>query len=121
MVIGQASEIENNPVETLQVKPLRGIEFVPTRGTGDAAGLDVRASEDVAIPAGQRKLVPLGIACRCPRGSYIRIAPRSSMAYKQSMDVGVGVVGRDYTGEIKVLLCNNGQDTVAIKKGDRVA
>ena len=29
VVIGQASMIKNNPVEPLQVNPLRGIEFVP--------------------------------------------------------------------------------------------
>ena len=43
------------------------------------------------------------------------------MSYKQSVDVGAGVVDRDYTREVKVLLCNNGQNIVAIKKGDRVA
>ena len=42
------------------------------------------------------------------------------MACKQSVDVGAGVVDRDYTGEIKVLLCNKGQVTVAVKKGDRI-
>ena len=92
VAIGQASVTNDNPVEPLQVKPLKGIEFVPIRGTRDAAGLDVKAAEEVDIPAGQRRLVPLGIACRCPRGSYIRIAPRSGMSYKQLVDVGAGVV-----------------------------
>ena len=30
------------------------------------------------------------------------------MSFKQSVDVGAGVVDRDFTGEVKVLLCNNG-------------
>ena len=30
VVVGQASEMDDNPVETLQVKPLRGMEYVPT-------------------------------------------------------------------------------------------
>ena len=43
------------------------------------------------------------------------------MAWKRSVDVGAGVVDRDYRGEIKVLLCNLGKDPVEIKVGDRVA
>ena len=40
---------------------------------------------------------------------------------KRSLDVGAGVVDRDYTGEIRVLLCNNGRDKVEIRVGERVA
>ena len=52
VAVGRASEMINDPVESLQVYPLKGIEFIPVRGTGDAAGLDVKAAEDVEIPTG---------------------------------------------------------------------
>ena len=76
---------------------------------------------EVEIPAGKRRLVPLGIACQCPEGSYIRIAPKSGLSVKKSLDVGAGVVDHDFIGKIRVLLCNNGKDQVEIKRGERVA
>ena len=74
--------------QTLKIVPKAGMEFVPIRGSDKAAGYDVKAVEDAIIPSGQRRLVPLGIICQCPKGSYIHVAPRSGMSYKQSMDVG---------------------------------
>ena len=43
------------------------------------------------------------------------------MAWKKNIDVGAGVVDRDFRGELKVLLCNQGKEEVEIEKGDRVA
>ena len=56
-----------------------------------------------------------------PLGMYGRIAPRSSLACKKSVDVGAGVVDNDYRGEVKVLLINNGAEDFKIEKGDRIA
>ena len=50
-----------------------------------------------------------------PEGCYIRIAPRSGLSVKSSIDVGAGVVDQDYTGEIMVLLINNGYDTFIVE------
>ena len=50
-----------------------------------------------------------------------RIAPRSGLATKSSVDVGAGVVDRDYTGDVKVLLINNGTEPFQVHKGDRIA
>ena len=40
---------------------------------------------------------------------------------KQGITIGAGVIDRDYTGEIKVLLFNQGDTEVVITKHDRVA
>ena len=84
--------------QSLKVVPKAGIEFVPIQGSDQAAGYDVKASEDAIIPPGQRRLIPLGIMCQCPEGTYIRLAPQSSLAWKKEIDVGAGVVDRDYRG-----------------------
>ena len=100
-VLGQAQlEEDNKNLKSLQVVPLKGTEYIPFKGSEEAVGFDVRSTVEVKIPAGERRLVPLGIACRCPEGSYIRIAPRSGLSVKKSLDVGAGVVDRDYTGEV---------------------
>ena len=48
---------------SLKVVPKVGMEFVPIRGSNEVVGYDVKAAEDVIIPPGQRRLVPLGIIC----------------------------------------------------------
>ena len=45
----------------------------PTRGSDEAAGLDLRASEATTIPANSR--VNTGIKIKLPTGTYRRIAP----------------------------------------------
>jgi dUTP pyrophosphatase len=35
--------------------------------------------------------------------------------------VGAGVIDPDYTGEVKILLFNHGEDVFEVKKGERVA
>jgi dUTP pyrophosphatase len=50
-----------------------------------------------------------------PKGTYIRIAPRSGLAFKHMIQVGAGVIDPDYIGEIKVLLFNHGQETLKQK------
>ena len=56
-----------------------------------------------------------------PSGTYGRIASRSSLAANQSIDVGAGVLDPDYTGEVRVLLVNNGNEIFQVNKGDRIA
>ena len=40
--------------------------------------IDLRAAEDVALKAGEFKLIPLGIAMELPRGYEAHVVPRSS-------------------------------------------
>ena len=54
-------------------------------------------------------------------GNYGRIAPRSGLAAKNSIDVGAGVIDSDYRGEVKVLLFNFSEIDFKIAEGDRIA
>jgi len=56
-----------------------------------------------------------------PDGTYGRIAPRSGLAVKKGIDVGAGVIDRDYTGQVGVVLFNNSDEDFEIKVGDRIA
>lgn len=62
-----------------------------------------------------------GLAFAIPVGNYGRIAPRSGLAAKHSIDVGAGVIDADYRGEVKVLLFNHSDIDFAINEGDRIA
>ena len=95
---------------SLGVKKLCYDAIVPTRGSDGAVGYDLYSSEDVVVPCqAGRALVGTGITVVLPPGVYGRVAPRS------------GVIDPDYTGEIKVILFNHGENDFEIKKGDRIA
>ncbi len=62
-----------------------------------------------------------GLAFGIPEGNYGRIAPRSGLAAKNSIDVGAGVIDSDYRGEVKVLLFNFSDEDFSFNEGDRIA
>ena len=61
------------------------------------------------------------ISFTLPEGTYGQIAPCSGLAWKHGITLGTGVIDRDFTGNIKVLLFNQGNTTVRLRKGDRIA
>lgn len=71
-------------------------------------------------PAG-KVLALTDIQIAVPSGCYGRVAPRSGLAHKNFIDVGAGVIDRDYRGNVGVILFNFGKDVFRVKKGDRIA
>ncbi|QLL32253.1 hypothetical protein HG536_0C04220 [Torulaspora globosa] len=93
----------------------------PTKGSASAAGYDIYASKHTVIPAQGQGLASTDISFTVPVGTYGRIAPRSGLAVKHGIQTGAGVVDRDYTGEVKVVLFNHSTEDFVINKGDRIA
>jgi len=75
----------------------------------------------VLILAQGRKLIGTGIAIGIPQGTYARIAPRSALAYKESIGIGGGVIDANYTGEVKVIMMNHGKKNYEVEEGDQIA
>lgn len=100
---------------------------LPTYQSADAAGLDLLAAVSSAAPltiaAGDRALVPTGIAIALAKGYEAQVRPRSGLAARHGLTVlnAPGTIDADYRGEIQVLLVNLGQETVAITRGMRIA
>ena len=105
----------------LQVKKLVDTAKLPILGSVNAAGYDLHALTPAVVPARGKVLVSTGLAFAIPVGNYGRIAPRSGLAAKHSIDVGAGVIDADYRGEVKVLLFNLSDTDFEIKEGDRIA
>lgn len=129
----------------LQVKKLSDKARLPTRGSAFAAGYDIYASKDTAVPARGKVLVDTDISIAVPAGTCKstlilekmaqkksskanlvlvtdgRIAPRSGLASKHFIDTGAGVIDADYRGQVKVLLFNHAETDFEIKEGDRIA
>ncbi|XP_046687056.1 deoxyuridine 5'-triphosphate nucleotidohydrolase-like [Homalodisca vitripennis] len=95
--------------------------FPPQRSSASAAGFDLRSAYDYIVPKFERQLVKTDLAIKLPDNCYGRIAPRSGLALHNFIDVGAGVVDRDYTGNVCVLLFNHSNKDFVIKKGDRIA
>jgi dUTP pyrophosphatase len=117
----------------LLVKKLSPDVVLPSYGSDGAAGLDLCAYGEHWILPKERKLIPTGISVEWkpsyldnqiekPSEYYLRIAPRSGLAVKHSIDIGGGVIDADYRGEIKICFINNSNtDAYNIKHGDRIA
>lgn len=60
---------------------------LPAYATSGAAGMDVVAAEDVAIPPGGRHAVATGLAVAIPEGYEIQVRPRSGLALKHGITV----------------------------------
>ncbi len=110
----------NPELRHLSFKRLDPRATLPTRGSSQAAGLDINSIEDVAIQPSQRALVRTGLAVAIPEGYYGRIAPRSGLATKKGLNVLAGVIDADYRGEIGCLLHNAGDETIHLPAASKI-
>src|SRR5205085_11742637 len=85
-----------NTLHPLLVKILQPGAKLPIRGSDLAVGIDVMANELATIPPNERMAISTGVAIATPLGTYARIAPRSGLAAKHSIDIGAGVIDQDY-------------------------
>ncbi|GMM61448.1 dUTP diphosphatase [Novosphingobium pituita] len=96
---------------------------LPAYATEGAAGMDVVAAEDVDLAPAQRHAVATGLALAIPHGYEIQVRPRSGLALKHGISApnAPGTIDSDYRGELKIILINHGQESFAIRRGDRIA
>ncbi|XP_062079727.1 deoxyuridine 5'-triphosphate nucleotidohydrolase-like [Humulus lupulus] len=104
-----------------RVKRLSEKAVIPTRGSPLSAGYDLSSATDTKVPARGKALVPTDLSIAVPEGTYARIAPRSGLAWKHSIDVGAGVIDADYRGPVGVILFNYSDVDFEVKLGDRIA
>lgn len=105
----------------LLVKKISEFATLPTKGSKLAAGYDLYAAHDHIIKARGKEMVKTDLQIALPSGTYGRVAPRSGLAWKHSIDVGAGVIDQDYRGPLNVILFNFGDQDFEVKRGDRVA
>ena len=97
---GQLAQIQRNGQLLVQLLSPKG--KVPIRSTTLAAGYDLYSAEELQIAPHSRFLVSTDIAILVPPGTYGRIAPRSGLSVKNSIDFGAGVIDADYRGPVKI-------------------
>ena len=126
----------------IKIKKLSKSAIIPSRANDSDAGYDLYAAQDMVIGPMEKLIVPTGISIEIPNGYYGRVAPRSGLAVKNSIDVLAGVIDSGYRGEIGVILINlnlpevlfnrnkkstayesafGSRNKFSISKGDRIA
>ena len=103
----------------VRVKKLVKEAILPSRATPGAAGFDVYSSEQKTIAPHSQLRIHTGLAMAIPKGMYLRIASRSSLASK-GINVGAGVIDNDYCGEIQVVLQNTTSKPIEIPFHSRI-
>nr|GMC79355.1 deoxyuridine 5'-triphosphate nucleotidohydrolase [Ipomoea batatas]GMC88659.1 deoxyuridine 5'-triphosphate nucleotidohydrolase [Ipomoea batatas] len=104
-----------------KVKKLSEKAVLPSRGSPLSAGYDLSSAADTKVPGRGKALIPTDLSIAVSPGTYARIAPRSGLAWKHSIDVGAGVIDADYRGSVGVILFNHSDADFEVKVGDRVA
>jgi len=100
---------------------------LPAYETAHAAGMDLRAAvpEDAPLTLRpmEREAVPTGLTMAIPPGFEGQVRPRSGLALRSGVTClnTPGTIDADYRGEVKVILINLGEETVTIRRGDRIA
>ncbi len=108
----------------MPVKLLDSPDLKPSYAKPGDAGLDLRSRVDIQIEPGHRVLVPTGVAVAIPQGYAGFVQPRSGLALKKGLTIvnTPGLIDSGYRGELGVIALNTDlEETVDIKKGDRIA
>ncbi|KAI3821054.1 hypothetical protein L1987_08610 [Smallanthus sonchifolius] len=111
----------DHQIPIFKVKKLSEKAVLPSRGSSLAAGYDLSSAIETKVPSRGKALVATDLSIAVPEGTYARIAPRSGLAWKHSIDVGAGVVDADYRGPVGVILFNHSDTDFEVKVGDRIA
>ena len=89
------SEVSKD-TQDLKIQLLTTKGKAPTQSTYVAAGYDLYSSENIKVPPRTRILDYTNIAIQVPPGTYGRIAPQSGLSVKNCIDIGAGVIDKNY-------------------------
>tara|TARA_Y100001970_G_scaffold74238_1_gene94131 strand:- start:2721 stop:3179 length:459 start_codon:yes stop_codon:yes gene_type:complete len=112
-------QMQNTPF--LRVKKLSPSAQLPTKGSPQSAGWDLKAAQETTVPARGKAIIATDLSIAVPEGCYGRIAPRSGLSWKKHTDIGAGVIDMDYRGPVGVVIFNHADTDLKIEVGDRVA
>ena len=106
---------------------LRDKNCMPTKGHDDDAGYDLRSMNEYEVLPNEQVLVDTGINIKLPEEEEwiyeAQIRPRSGLALKKGITVtnSPGTIDQSYTGNVGVIIRNEGKEVFVINKYDRIA
>lgn len=109
----------------IKITKLNKNAIIPTRGSNEAAGMDLYActSSPIIIAPHDTVKISTGIAMEIPDGYFGGVFARSGLATKQGLRPSncTGVIDSDYRGDIIVALHNDTNIPQTIQPMERVA
>lgn len=112
-------------MQDILIEKLTDTATIPTKGSSEAAGVDLYADikEEINIKPHETKKIGTGVAMKLPKGTFGAIFARSGLATKNGLRPAncVGVCDSDYRGEYIVPLHNDTEEIQVVKPGDRIA
>jgi len=97
----------------------------PSQATPGSHGFDICAfvSKATSIQPGKIAIIPTDIKLQMPSNVEAQVRSRSGLAAKNGVFVlnSPGTIDSDYTGEVKVILANFGNDVFFVQPGMRIA
>ena len=109
----------------IKITKLNKNAIIPTRGSNEAAGMDLYAciNEPIVIEPHTTAKIPTGIATELPSGTFGGVVARSGLATKYGIRVcqGLAVIDSDYRGEWFVPLHNDTDETFTLNPYERIA
>lgn len=128
---------KNPPVieyEIFEDNGMIGIE--PKRGTENSSGIDVFVPKgfadyyydileghdaEIELESGEDVIIPLNLRIKIPHGYDAEVKNKSGIATKMKLIKGAQLIDQDYRGNVMIHLFNNGENTVVIKEGMKIA
>lgn len=94
--------------------------YMPTRGHGTDAGLDLRTPKAAVAPALGSVTIDTGVHVALPRGCAGLLVSKSGLNVKHDI-TSTGLIDEEYTGSIVVKLYNNGGADYEFEAGDKIS
>ena len=96
--------------------------IIPTKGSTNAACLDLYAAAEGYIRFGSVTKISTGVKIKIPHGYMGHVVPRSGLAVKKGYVVMAGIIDSDYRGELVVVLTTSAEQRISkVEMGDRIA
>ncbi|PHT51195.1 Deoxyuridine 5'-triphosphate nucleotidohydrolase [Capsicum baccatum] len=113
-------EVIKSYIPILNVRRLSDKATLPKRMFPHSAAYDLFSARDTVVPARGKAKIATDLSIALPPGTYGRVAARSSVAWRHSIDVGGGVVDAD-KNHVFVILFNHSDIDFEVKVGDNIA
>lgn len=93
--------------------------YMPSRGHGTDAGLDLRTPKAVTVPAYGSAIVDTGVHVALPSGCAGLLVSKSGLNVRNDI-TSTGLIDEGYTGSIVVKLYNHGGGDYRLAAGDKI-
>ncbi len=85
------------------------------------AGLDLKSAEAIVVPSKGKCIIKTGIKVAIPDGCFGLLYSRSGLSAKHGLQIGAGIIDKNYRGEIMCVMYNHSDTDFTINYGDRIA